>query len=246
MGARGWALVTGGSRRLGRALALTAATNGYDVAVHSRSGDAEATAAEIRRLGREASTPRADLSDPEACARLVAEAPRPLALLVNCASVFEDDRIETVDAHGLDAAFAVNARAPILISKAFAGALPTEREGQIVNILDQKVLHPDPRFFSYTVSRAAMWAATRMMAQAFAPRIRVNAIGPGPTLRSTHQTQAQFAAEAAGTPLARPVAPEEIARAFAYLIAAQAVTGQLLAVDSGQNLGWRTPDVVGE
>jgi NAD(P)-dependent dehydrogenase (short-subunit alcohol dehydrogenase family) len=246
MGARGWALVTGAARRLGQALAVRAAEAGYDVVVHARSGDVTETVAMVQARGAKAVSLQADLADPAACARLVAEAPAPLTFLVNCASIFEDDRLESLNAAGLDAAFATNARAPVLLSQAFAARLPADRQGLIVNMLDQRVLRPDPRFFSYTLSRAALWMATQTMAQALAPRIRVNAIGPGPTLASVHQSPADFAAEARGTLLARPVGAHEIALALGYLIEAEAVTGQLIAVDCGQHLGWRTPDVIGE
>jgi NAD(P)-dependent dehydrogenase (short-subunit alcohol dehydrogenase family) len=246
MGARGWALITGAARRLGQALAVRAAEAGYDVAVHARSGDVSETLAMVQARGAQALALQADLADPSACARLAAEAPEPLTLLVNCASLFEDDRLESLNAAGLDAAFATNARAPVLLAQAFAARLPADRQGLIVNMLDQRVLRPDPRFFSYTLSRAALWMATQTMAQALAPRIRVNAIGPGPTLASVHQSAADFAAEAQGTLLKRPVGAHEIALALGYLIEGEAVTGQMIAVDSGQHLGWRTPDVIGE
>ena len=246
MTSRGWALVTGAGRRIGQVLALRTAEAGYDLVIHTRRADGAETAEGVRRLGARAASSTADLTDPDACARLIGDAPGPLTLLVNCASIFEDDRLQTLGPSGLDRAFAVNTRAPILLAQAFAAALPAEAEGLIVNLLDQKVLRLDPRFFSYTVSRAALWAATQMMAQALAPRIRVNAIGPGPTLPSVHQSADDFAAEAAGTPLGRPVDPDEVARALAYLIEARSVTGQMIAADSGQHLGWRTPDVIGE
>ncbi len=246
MAARGWALITGAARRLGQALAVRAAEAGYDVVVHARSGDVSQTLALVQAKGVQALALHADLADPAACARLVAEAPGPLSLLVNCASIFADDRLDSLSAADLDTAFATNTRAPILLSQAFAARLPPDWNGLIVNMLDQRVLRPDPRFFSYTVSRAALWMATQTMAQALAPRIRVNAIGPGPTLASVHQSEADFAAEAKGTLLARPVGAREIALALGYLIEAEAVTGQMIAVDSGQHLGWRTPDVIGE
>jgi len=246
MAARGWALITGAARRLGQALAVRAAEAGYDVVVHARSGDVAETLALVQATGVQAVALHADLADPAACARLIAEAPAPLTLLVNCASIFADDRLESLGAADLDAAFATNTRAPILLSQAVAARLPPDRNGLIVNMLDQRVLRPDPRFFSYTVSRAALWMATQTMAQALAPRVRVNAIGPGPTLASVHQNAADFAAEAQGTLLARPVGAGEIALALGYLIEAEAVTGQMIAVDSGQHLGWRTPDVIGE
>lgn len=245
MGPRGWALVTGARQRLGRALAIAAAEAGYDVIVHARgAGEAQSTAREIEALGRSARSAGGDLSDPATCHALVAEAPAPLRLLVNSASLFEHDEAATVTPAGFDAAGAVNLRAPVLLAQGFAARLGARDQGLVVNLIDQKVLRLDPRFFSYTVAKAALWAATRMMAQAFAPRVRVNAIGPGPTLPSIHQTQESFAAEAAGALLGEPVGVDQIQLALRYLIDARAVTGQMIAVDSGQHLGWRTPDVI--
>jgi len=246
MRARGWALVTGAARRIGRALALTAARAGYDVVVHHRGAAAEAaeTVALVRALGRAAADAVADLSLAEDCARLVAEAPQPLTLLVNCASLFEDDRIATLTPAGWDAAHAANLRAPVLLSQAFAAALPPGADGLIVNVIDQRVLRPTPQFFSYAVSKAGLWAATRMMARDLAPRIRVNAIGPGPTLASIHQSAEAFAAETAAVLLGHGASPDEIGQALAYLIDAPSVTGQMIAVDGGQHLAWRTPDII--
>ncbi|MEO8927527.1 MAG: SDR family oxidoreductase [Caulobacteraceae bacterium] len=248
MAPRGWALVTGAARRIGRALALAAGEAGYDVLVHHHASpdDAEETARTIRQAGRRAETRAADLSDPGACARLIAEAPGPLTLLVNCASLFADDRIATLTAAGFDTVMAANLRAPILLAQAFAAALPSERDGLIVNIADQRVWRLNPRFFSYTVSKAALWTATQTLAQALAPRIRVNAIGPGPTLASVHQSPRDFAAEAAAVPLGHGADPEQIAQALRYLIDAPSVTGQMIAVDGGQHLAWQTPDVAGD
>ena len=247
---RGWALVTGASRRIGRALALAAATAGHDVIVHARAApeDAAETGRAIEALGRRHAVRLGELAAPDVCKRLLqpdAElGGRPITLLVNCASAFEDDRIETLTPGGWDAAMASNARAPVLLSQAFAAALPPDREGLIVNITDQRVWRPTPRFFSYAVSKAALWAATVMLAQALAPRIRVNAIAPGPTLASVHQSPADFAAEAGAVPLGHGPTPEEIGQALAFLIAAPSVTGQMIAVDGGQHLAWRTPDVL--
>ena len=243
MGDRGWALVTGGARRIGQALCLAAARAGYDIVVHTRGHSAGETADQVRALGRRAETRIADLSDPLACAALIAGAPAPPALLVNCASVFGDDRIETLDAAGWDMTLAVNLRAPVLLAQALAAALAAGRPGLIVNVLDQRVWRLNPRFFSYTISKAALWAATQTLAQALAPRIRVNAIGPGPTLASVHQPPGRFEAEAAAVPLGRGPTLEEIGAALRYLIDAPSVTGQMIAVDGGQHLAWRTPDV---
>ena len=243
---RGWALVTGAGRRIGAALAMAAGEAGYDVVVHfhSSEADAAAVAAKIRSLGREAVTRRADLAAPDQCARLVEAAPSPLTLLVNSASQFEDDSAEDFDVAGYEAMMAINLRAPLLLSQAMAAALPAGRSGLIVNITDQRVWRLTPRYFSYTLSKAALWTATQTLAQTLAPRIRVNAIGPGPTLPSPHQSPDAFAAQAAAVALARGSTPDDIAAALTYLIDAVAVTGQMIAVDGGQHLAWRTPDTM--
>ena len=245
METRGWALVTGASRRLGRTLALQVARSGYDVIVHSlHAGDeAEDTARQIRALGHLADTLSGDLASPSDCAGLL-RTRAPITLLVNCASQFDDDSIASLTPQSWDAHLAVNLRAPVLLSQGFAAALPTDLSGLIVNIIDQRVWRLTPQFFSYTISKAALWTATQTLAQALAPRIRVNAIGPGPTLPSVHQAPGAFEAEAAAVPLGHGPQPEEIAAALAYLIDAPSVTGQMIAVDGGQHLAWRTPDVL--
>jgi len=245
---KGVALITGAGRRLGRVLALAAARAGHDVAIHHRAAPeaAEETAAMVRELGRKALCLAADLTADGAPRALIADAGRagPVTLLVNSASMFEDDRLQTATAESLAAHMAVNLTAPVLLAQAFDAALPAGQEGLIVNVIDQRVWRPNPQFFSYSLSKAGLWHATRTMAQALAPRIRVNAIGPGPTLASVHQAPGEFEAEAAGTPLGRPVDPDEVGRALSYLIDAASVTGQMIAVDSGQHLGWLTPDIV--
>jgi len=245
MSERGWALVTGAARRIGRTLALTAARAGYDVVVHHR--DSPEDAAETVRLiagdGRSAIAVSADLAGDDLQA-LIGAAPGPLTLLVNCASLFEDDRIDTLTPRSWDAAMAANLRGPVLLSQVFAAALPADRQGLIVNIIDQRVLRPTPQFFSYAVSKAALWSATQMMAQGLAPGIRVNAIAPGPTLPSIHQSKATFEAETGAVLLGHGATPDEIGQALAYLIDAPSVTGQMIAVDGGQHLSWRTPDII--
>ena len=248
---RGTALITGAARRIGRALALTAAGLGYDVAIHHRSApdEAEALAIEIRSGGRQAACFAAELTDEAETSALVGRAAAalgPVTLLINNASVFQDDRIETLSRASWEAHMQTNLRAPIVLAQAFAAELPQGAEGSIINVLDQRVLKPNPQFFSYGLSRAALWAATRMLAQALAPRIRVNAIGPGPTLASIHQTPDDFAAEAGAVLLGRASSPEDIAAAARYLIEARQVTGQMIAVDGGQHLVWRTPDVISD
>ena len=243
---RGVALVTGAARRIGRALALEAARAGYDVAVHYRGSrdEAHALCDEIRALGRRADTVPADLGVEREARDLLpraADSLGPVTLLVNNASLFLDDEIGTLTGETWSAQIDANLRAPVLLAQAFA-AQPDAR-GLIVNLLDQRVWKPNPLFFSYTVSKAALWAATRTLAQALAPNIRVNGIGPGPTLPSIHQPAGAFEAEAEHTLLQRRATPEEIAAALRFLIDAPSVTGQMIAVDAGQHLTWRTPDL---
>jgi NAD(P)-dependent dehydrogenase (short-subunit alcohol dehydrogenase family) len=241
MAGRGAALVTGGARRIGRVLAACAAEAGFDVAIHARSdgAEAEAAASEVRSHGRKATILGCDLRKESATVALVGQAEAelgPVTLLINCASVFEQDRFSDMNRASWDLHFETNLRAPLVLSQAFARRLPADREGQIVNILDQRVLRPQPEFFSYSLSKSALWSATVMLAQALAPRIRVNGIGPGPTLASIHQDTAAFEAEARSTLLQRPVEPTDIGAALRYLIDARSVTGQMIAVDSGQHL----------
>jgi NAD(P)-dependent dehydrogenase (short-subunit alcohol dehydrogenase family) len=241
MASRGAALVTGGARRIGRVLAVTAAEAGYDVAIHVRAMDDEADAAagEVRAHGRKATILTCDLRKESASVALIGEAEAelgPVTLLVNCASVFENDAFSDMNRASWDLHMETNLRAPLVLAQVFARRLPAGREGLIVNLLDQRVLRPAPEFFSYSLSKSALWDATRMLAQALAPRIRVNAIGPGPVLASIHQDAAAFEAEARSTLLERAVSPAQIGAALRYLIDATAVTGQMIAVDSGQHL----------
>jgi NAD(P)-dependent dehydrogenase (short-subunit alcohol dehydrogenase family) len=240
------ALVTGAGRRIGAVVACELACAGFDIAIHyGRSAEeAERTAEAVRKLGRRAVTLAADLADEAATAALApraAEALGPLELLVNNASVFIEDGWADADRAVWDAHMDVNLRAPLVLARAFAAA--ATKPASIVNIVDQRVLKPTPEFFSYSISKAALWYATRTLAQALAPDIRVNAVGPGPTLASVYQTPEAFAAEAEGVLLQRRSTPEEIAKAVLYLVDATSVTGQMIAVDAGQHLGWRTPDV---
>lgn len=241
MTARGAALVTGGAKRIGRVLAAAAAEAGFDVALHVRSigDDAEAAAGEVRGHGRKAAILACDLRKESETVALVGQAEAelgPVTLLVNCASVFEHDAFSDMNRASWDLHMETNLRAPLVLAQAFARRLPVDREGLIVNVLDQRVLRPAADFFSYSLSKSALWDATRMLAQALGPRIRVNGIGPGPTLASIHQDDAAFEAEARATLLQRPVDPGDIGGALRYLIDARAVTGQMIAVDSGQHL----------
>jgi NAD(P)-dependent dehydrogenase (short-subunit alcohol dehydrogenase family) len=242
------ALVTGAARRIGRALALALSDAGYALAIHAHRATAEADALrdEIARRGGSAAIVRADLADHAAVMALVpsaAAAVGPLTLLVNNAAMFEPDEIGKLDRALWDKQFAVDLRAPVFLAEAFAAQAPAGSDASIVNVLDQRVLKPTPQFVSYALAKSALHAATRMLAQALAPNVRVNAVAPGPTFPSARQQPADFAAQAATLPLGRGPAPEEIAAAVVFLAGARSITGQTLAVDGGQHVAWQTPDV---
>ena len=237
------ALVTGGARRLGRAIALALAEAGFSVAVHCRAGngEAEAAAATIRAKGVQAMVLAADLADEAAVRRLVPEASAglgPLGVLVNNASRFGRDEWHDATRESWDAHMAPNLRAPFVLIQEFARALPAAAEGAVVNMVDQRVWSLTPHFVSYTLAKAGLWTLTQTMALALAPRIRVNAIGPGPALRSARQTPEQFAHQSASVPLGHGTSPEEVARAVLALLALPSLTGQMLALDGGQHLQW--------
>lgn len=240
----GAALITGGGRRIGAAIARALADAGYVVVLHAyRSGvEAEQLAAEIRQAGREARVVLADLADASAPRKLVAAAGAlgPLTLLVNCASEFEQDDIASLTREHFDRTMAVNLAAPLFLTQAFAAQAPAG--SAVINVLDQRVLKPTPRFFSYTLSKSALHTATVTLAQALAPKLRVNAVAPGPTLPSPRQSLEDFEAQAASLPLERGPSPEDIAAAVLYLAQAKSVTGVTLPVDGGQHLAWRTAD----
>ncbi|WP_096702424.1 SDR family oxidoreductase [Magnetospirillum sp. 15-1] len=239
------ALVTGGGRRIGRAIALDLARLGFAVAVHYHhsADDADAVVSEIAEMGGRAVGLAADLGCEAQVAALVgqaADALGPLGLLVNNASVFErDDALGTTRA-SWDLHMEVNLRAPFVLTQEFARRLPDSAEGLVVNLLDQRVWSLSPHFTSYTLSKAALWAATQTLALALAPRIRVVGIGPGPALPSARQSEAQFAAQVADLPLARGTSPDEVCRTLRFLLATPSITGQMIALDGGQHLGWAT------
>ena len=243
------ALVTGGAKRIGRAIALRLAREGYAVAVHYRGSrrEAEEVKSLIESEGGRAEVVQADLADATAANPLIdkaAAALGPLTLLVNNASLFEPDEVGSLDQNLWEQHFAINLRAPAFLTRDFARQLPESEDGAVINIIDQRVWKPNPKFFSYTLSKAALFTATRTMAQALAPRIRVNAVGPGPTLASRRQSEEDFSRQGQALPLRRNPRPEEIAEAVAFLAQARSVTGQMLAVDGGQHLAWETPDVL--
>jgi NAD(P)-dependent dehydrogenase (short-subunit alcohol dehydrogenase family) len=241
-------VVTGAARRLGRALALDFAARGWAVALHVRRDDDDARSAvrEVEAAGGEACVFPADFTDQSAVETLLPTIDRlmgPATCLINNASVFDYDDIASLTSDIWNRHFAVNVKAPVFLAKAFAVQCPKSSVGTIVNIIDQRVWKPTPHFLSYAGSKSALWAMTQTLAQALAPSVRVNAIGPGPMLRSIHQSEKEFAEQAAATPLQRETRPEEIAAAIRFIIDAPAMTGQMIALDGGQHLAWQTPDI---
>ncbi len=256
----GGALVTGAGRRLGRAMALYLAGRGHDVALHYASSRdaAEETAAAARALGVRAVTLQADLLDETATDALVPDAAQalgaPLGVLINNASIFEHDTLFTATAESWDRHIGSNLRAPFMLTQAFARqALPAAPDetgepvarGLVINMIDQRVRKLTPEFMTYTIAKMGLWAFTRTAAQALAPAIRVNAIGPGPPLQGGRQSADHFARQRAATVLERGANPAEITAALGYFLDAPGVTGQLLCIDGGQHLAWQTPDVLG-
>jgi NAD(P)-dependent dehydrogenase (short-subunit alcohol dehydrogenase family) len=240
------ALVTGGAQRIGRALALALAKDGFAVAIHyHRSHSAAQNLAErIRGNGGKAIAIDADLADEESVTALLPRAERelgPIGCLVNNAAVFADDTVETATRESWDLHLAVNLRAPFVLIQNFAARLPRHMSGAVINLLDQRVWSLTPYFVSYTLTKAGLWTLTRTMALALAPRIRVNGIGPGPTLPSPRQSPEQFFRQRAMMPLHRGTSPREIAAAMRFILAAPAMTGQMIALDGGQHLGWAQP-----
>jgi NAD(P)-dependent dehydrogenase (short-subunit alcohol dehydrogenase family) len=259
-GATGAALVTGGGQRLGAALVRALAARGTDVAIHCHSSrdEAEALAAEVGASGVRAAVVQADLLDRRATAGLVPAAAaalgRPLTVLVNNASIFEYDTIATATWESWDRHIGSNLRAPFELIQAFAAQAPKagrDAEGEpvalasVVNLIDQRVRKLTPEFATYTIAKMGLWALTRTAAQGLAPDVRVNAIGPGPTLRGVRQSGRHFADQRAATLLGRGASPAEIARALGFILDSPGLTGQLIAIDGGQHLAWRTPDVLG-
>ncbi|KIC37937.1 short-chain dehydrogenase [Leisingera sp. ANG-M7] len=251
------ALVTGAGRRLGRSMALELAAQGYDVAVHyaSSADEAEATAEQIRGMGRQAAALQADLLQEDQAQALLPRAAESLGGAINClvnnASVFEHDTLSTATRSSWDRHLDSNLRAPFVLLQAMAAQeLPVELDtggeprawGLAVNMIDQRVRKLTPDFMSYTLAKSALWTFTQTAAQALAPRIRVNAIGPGPTLQGPRQSAEQFARQRKATILQRGADAEDVTAALSYLLQAKAVTGQMICVDGGQHLGWQTPD----
>lgn len=254
------ALVTGAGKRLGREMALYLARRGYDVAVHYAASrkEAEEVVKEITAMGRRACALRADLLIESQVEKLVPMAVQglggPLTVLVNNASIFEYDTLRTASRKSWDRHLESNLRAPFVLTQAFAAQAPAAgcdeagepvASGLVINMIDQRVHKLTPEFMTYTIAKMGLWALTRTAAQALAPQIRVNAIGPGPTLQGARQSDSHFTRQRAATVLGRGANPADITAALGFFLESPAVTGQMIAVDGGQHLGWQTPDVLG-
>ena len=254
------AMVTGAGKRLGRAMALELARRGHDVAVHyaTSKDEAEAVVSEIRGLGQNAVSLRADLLNEDEVQHLLPQAAEalgaPVTCLVNNASIFDYDNIQTATRDSWDRHMESNLRAPFVLTQALAAQVPEPDQcemgepvarGLVINMIDQRVRKLTPEFMTYTLAKMGLWAFTQTAAQALAPRVRVNAIGPGPTLQGHRQSETHFRKQREATVLNRGANPSDIVAALAYFLDAPAVTGQLICVDGGQHLGWQTPDVQG-
>lgn len=254
------ALITGASARLGKAMALALAKDGFDVAIHYHGSPdlAEETAGQARDMGVKAVTCSADLLNHSETDGLLPAAIKaldgPISVLINNASIFEYDTVETASLSGWDRHINSNLRAPFFLTQALAKQAPPPildeagepvAQAMVLNMIDMRVRKLTPEFSTYTIAKAGLWAFTQTAAQGLAPRVRVNAIGPGPTLQGARQSAQHFAAQRENTVLERGANPADIVAAMHYFLNAPAVTGQLLCVDGGQHLGWKTPDVLG-
>ncbi|PIE16913.1 MAG: short chain dehydrogenase [Rhodobacterales bacterium] len=254
------AIITGAGQRLGRAMALYLAQRGYDVALHYQSSAAQTRqlADQISEMGVKALPLQADLRDEAACQALIGRAAQglggPLNCLINNAAVFDYDTLQTADRASWDRHMQINLRAPFVLTQNFAAQAPKAvpdahsemlSTALIVNMLDQRVQKLTPEFTSYTISKMGLWAFTQTAAQALAPDVRINAIGPGPTLRAERQSEDHFKRQRDSLPLRRGAHPQDITAALGYFLDAVAVTGQLICVDGGQNTAWQTPEILG-
>ena len=245
---KGSILITGSAKRIGRQLALDLAGAGYDIAVHCNHSVVEANevAKLIRDMGQRAVIVQGDLSLADTPERLISQASFELGGLtglINNASIFEPDEVGAITINSWAQHQDTNLRAPVMLAQAFAKQLPSDAYGNIINIIDQRVWKLNPKFFSYTASKSALWTVTRTLAQALAPRIRVNAIGPGPALPNIRMDEEDFAKQSRLTLLGRGTSPAEISAAVKFILSQPALTGQMIVLDGGQHLVWQTPDI---
>lgn len=254
------ALVTGAGARLGQAMALYLGARGYDVAVHYSTSEegADETVNQLKSMGRKAVALKADLLDEAETQSLLPAAAKalggPITCLINNASIFEYDSLTSATRKSWDRHIGSNLRAPFILTQALAAQTPkavVDENGEpiaqalIINMLDQRIHKLTPEFMTYTIAKMGLWALTQTTAQALAPNVRVNGIGPGPTLQGHRQSVEHFANQRAATILNRGANVSDITAALGYFLDATAVTGQMIAVDGGQHLGWQTPDVLG-
>jgi len=242
-------LITGAAKRIGRAIALDMARNGYDVVIHHHKsfGQAAELVAEITSLGVKAVEVSCDFKNRTEVAQLLFNAQKAIGssidILINNAAVYEKDTFDTVTDESWDLHMGVNLHAPFVLAQAYAKSLPDNIQGNIINIIDQRVWKLNPKFMSYTLSKSGLWTLTQTMAQALAPNIRVNAIGPGPTLASKHQKRDSFTSEEKNVLLKTGPKLEEISAAIQFILNSPSLTGQMIALDGGQHLAWQTPDI---
>lgn len=256
----GAALVTGAGRRLGRAMAIALAEDGHDVVVHyvGSKDEAEETAEAVRACGVKSATVRADLLERDQVEGLipaaVAAIGKPLRVLVNNASIFEYDNVRTATTTSWDRHLGSNLEAPFFLTQAFAAQIEdgtVDDTGEpvasacVINMIDQRVRKLTPEFATYAIAKMGLWAFTQTAAQGLAPDIRVNGIGPGPTLQGDRQTEQHFKDQRSNTVLKRGSNIEDIISSLRFILRSHGLTGQLLCMDGGQHLGWKTPDILG-
>lgn len=243
-------LITGGAKRLGAAMALDLAKHGFDLAIHYNEGKQQADdlVRELKALGAEALAVSSNLVETHGnrLIEAVVEHMGPVEILINNASLFLDDHIGALDEKIWDDHFAIHLKTPATLADRMFALLPENHHGLIVNIIDQRVWKLNPNFLSYTLSKSAMWTLTKTLAQALAPRIRVNAIGPGPTLKSPRQGEEEFARQAKSVLLEHGPELSEFGATIRYFWHQTSITGQMIALDGGQHLMWQTPDIAGQ
>ena len=243
----GVAIVTGGSKRIGKSIVKKLSFLGWKVIIHynSNKNDALSLQKEIQKKGGAASIIKANLNSSKATEELISKSEKKfgkLTLLVNNASIFENDSVHSLTIDTWDIHNNVNTKAPLLLSQSFAKLLPKKEPGVIINIIDQRVFSPRPDFISYSASKNSLFWLTKVLAQALSPKIRVCAIGPGPTLKGARQTDNDFKNQSQSVPLGNGSSPEDISQAIEFILNASSFTGQMITLDGGEHLDWIKPE----